>query len=337
MRSEVGWEGTITSIWRGAIVSILLLGWIQAGHAEDTPKLAAKIYEIPGGILPGRQPDGNTYVIEGKHGLTVIDTGRHPDHRLAIETLAKQLHKPIVAIINTHWHLDHVSGNPGLKATYPNAKVYASSAIDGALTGFLVDSADEARKAIDSGKLDASTVEEIRLDLATVEHGEALKPDVVVDGPRRITDGGVRLDLHLAKDAATAGDVWVFDPTSKVVFVGDLVTFPAPFLDTACGQGWISALEEVEKISFRQVAPGHGPVLTRAELERYHGAFDALLVCSKTTAKAGVCADAWVGAVADMGKMSAEDKAQAHGMTAYYVSDVLRPNGGNSKYCAKPQ
>lgn len=312
-----------------------LLGCAIAGAQSGAPKMAAHTYEIVGGIEPGRQPDGNTYVLEGAKGLTVIDTGRHPAHRLAIEALARKLNKPVVAIVNTHWHLDHVSGNPGLKAAYPGAKVYASSAINGALTGFLKDSAGEAKKMIDSGKMDAASVEEIRLDLATYEHGEALKPDVVVDETRAFTLGGLRLDLHVAKDAATAGDVWVFDPATKTAFVGDLVTFPAPFLDTACAQGWSDALGEIEKTPFERVAPGHGPVLTREELADYRTAFDGLIACAKTAETPRTCADGWVNAVAGMGKMSEDDKKKARGMAVYYVGDVLRLNDGNSKYCGR--
>jgi len=311
-----------------------VLGWVAAvAQPADAPRVAAHTYEVAGGIEPGRQPDGNTYVLEGAKGLTVIDTGRHPAHRLAIEALARKLNKPVVAIINTHGHLDHVSGNPGLKTAYPGAKVYASSAIDGALTGFLADSAGQAKTLIDSGKMDAMSVEEIRLDLSTFEHGEALKPDVVVDDLRTLTLGGLRLDLHVAKDAATAGDVWVFDPATKTAFVGDLVTFPAPFLDTACAQGWSDALGEIEKTPFERAAPGHGPVLTRAELADYRTAFDGLIACAKSTETPTVCADGWVNAVAGMGKMAEDDRKMARGMAAYYVADVLRPNGGNSKYC----
>jgi len=181
---------------------------------------------------------------------------------------------------------------------------------------------------------DAELLHRFSIDLATYEHGDALKPDVVVDGVQAIAPGGVGLELHLAKDAATAGDVWVYDKATKTVFFGDLVTFPAPFLDTACSQGWSSALAEVEKIPFERAAPGHGPVLARMELVRYHRAFDALVACSKSETTVGACAEAWVESVAEMTKMSDADREQARGMTAYYVGSVLRPNGGNSKYCA---
>ena len=100
---------------------------------------------IPGGIRPNRQPDGNTVIFDAPAGLIVMDTGRHTWHRQAILDFAKARGKPIAAIINSHWHLDHVSGNPGLRTAYPGLRVYASSAIDAALTGFLAKSAADAK------------------------------------------------------------------------------------------------------------------------------------------------------------------------------------------------
>ncbi len=307
--------------------------------AQPAPavELAPHVYEVEGGILPGHQPDGNSYILAGKSGLTVIDTGRHAAHRAKIKATAEGLHAPVVAIVNTHWHLDHVSGNADLRAAYPQLKAYASAAIDKALTGFFVDSAAQGRAALNDPKFDAARKEEIRADLATIESGPALKPDVVVDRTRDVVLGGMHLELHLAKDAATAGDVWVYDPASKIAFVGDLVTFPAPFLDTACSQGWSAALADVAKMPFEKIAPGHGPVLSRAEFETYRVAFDGLIACSASKAAAGDCATAWTGAVAPLSKMTPQERAQSLGMTAYYVADVLRSNNGNSRYCAQPK
>src|SRR4051794_10375581 len=66
---------------------------------------------VPGAFVPGRQPDGNSVVLEGKTGLIVVDTGRHVAHTQAVIDLARAQGKPIAAVINTHWHLDHVGGN----------------------------------------------------------------------------------------------------------------------------------------------------------------------------------------------------------------------------------
>src|ERR1700743_2626240 len=138
-----------------AVVPVVLNGPATAG---DAPKPQAQsitrgIWLIPGSLLPNRQPDGNTVIFEAPQGLIVMDTGRHTWQRRAILDFAKDDGKPIVAIVNSHWHLDHVSGNPDIRAAYPGLKVYASGAIKEALTGFLAKSAVDSQTYLDSGKL----------------------------------------------------------------------------------------------------------------------------------------------------------------------------------------
>ena len=93
----------------------------------------------PGGFEPERGPDGNTIIFDAPDGLVVVDTGRHAWHSDAILAYAESARRPIAAIVNTHWHLDHSSGNGRLKARYPNARVYTTNAIDRVLApgGFL--------------------------------------------------------------------------------------------------------------------------------------------------------------------------------------------------------
>ena len=66
---------------------------------------------IEGKVPEEMQPDGNSIVFEGPKEMLVIDTGRHPEHTDKIIAVAKARNKPITAIINTHWHLDHATGN----------------------------------------------------------------------------------------------------------------------------------------------------------------------------------------------------------------------------------
>jgi glyoxylase-like metal-dependent hydrolase (beta-lactamase superfamily II) len=306
-----------------------------AGPPQPTPEPVARgVWLIPGAMLPERQPDGNTVVFEGRGGLVVVDTGRHRWHRQAILDFAKGRSEPIVAIVNSHWHLDHVSGNPDLKAAYPAAKVYASNAIDGALTGFLAKSAAEARTYVDSGKAPPSTLEDIRGDIATYENGAALRPDVVVAGSGAHMLAGLRLRLNLAADAATDGDVWVYDPASRVAAVGDLVTLPAAFLDTACPKGWRAALDKVWATPFVIAVPGHGKPMTRAQFAAYRTAFGALIDCAASDRDKAACAADWTKGISPLVGGDQTELKRATGMTAYYVGDVLRAHGGKSATCA---
>jgi hypothetical protein len=115
--------------------------------------------------------------------------------------------------------------------------------------------------------------------------------------------------------------------------VGDLVTLPAPFLDTACPRGWSAALGQVWATPFTTLVPGHGPVMDRPRFALYRRAFDALLDCAASPATKAECAAAWTDSVKPLLGPDPVDARRAQGMTEYYVSEVLRANGGKSAYC----
>lgn len=322
----------------GAVFCVAAAVLTAHAMAEDAPKPRAQsvahgIWLIPGSFLPNRQPDGNTVIFEAPQGLIVMDTGRHRWQRQAILDFAKDDGKSILAIVNSHWHLDHVSGNPDIRAAYPSLKVYASAAIEDALSGFLAKSAAASQSYLDSGKLPPETAEDIRADMATIKNGQALLPDVVIGKSSRRTIGGKTLSVNLARDAATAGDVWVYDPATKVAAVGDLVTLPTPFLDTACPKGWSATLGEIGKTPFRVAIPGHGAPMTRAQFAIYRKSFDGLLACSASSRDARDCAAEWSKNVEGLLTPGVGTTKSAQEMTAYYVKDVLRPHGGNSASC----
>lgn len=321
-------------------VATTALGIAAAALAAPSPVAAPEprevtpgVWLIPGGIRPNRQPDGNSVIFEAPEGLVVVDTGRHAWHREAILSLARAQKKDIVAIVNTHWHLDHVSGNPDLRAAYPGLRVYSSSAIDGALTGFLRASAADSAAYLDDPKIPVETREDIRADLLTIQNGATLKPDVVISASGTTAFGGLALRVNLATDAVTAGDVWLHDPARRVAVLGDLVTLPAPFLDTACPQEWRAALDEVAATPFEVAIPGHGAPMTRAQFLLYQAAFEAFVECSGSTTTGDECAARWADSIRPLLGDDALEHKRARGMAAYYV-DLLRANGGRSKHCA---
>jgi len=321
---------------RRLLLLLVLLGIGDARGqiaAEPVSRLAPGVWLLPGGIRPARQPDGNTIIFRVRKGLIVMDTGRHAWQREAILAFARGERQPIVAIVNSHWHLDHVSGNPGLRGANPGLKVYASGAIDEALTGFLAKSADDAPRYLADTALPTATREDIGNDLATIRNGAALRPDVVIGASRTMTIGGRTLRINLAANAATAGDLWVYDPQSRIAAVGDLVTLPAPFLDTACPDGWRAALARVAATPFRIAVPGHGAAMSRTHFALYRAALDSFIDCARSAAAPRLCAANWASMVQPLLGADPQAPRQAKGMAAYYV-DLLRAHRGNSPYCA---
>jgi glyoxylase-like metal-dependent hydrolase (beta-lactamase superfamily II) len=315
------------------VLGLLAAPWAAGEVPEPTPQLLAPgVWMIPGSVTEDYAPDGNSVLFEAPAGLIVMDTGRHEWHRRAILALARREQQPIAAIVNSHWHLDHVSGNPALRAQFPGLRVYASAAIDSALTGFFVASEKNIPNELTDPNLSESERADIRADLATIRNGPALRPDIVIDqsGDRDI--GGRLFHLHLAPHAATSGDVWLYDEATRIAALGDLVTLPAPFLDTACPAGWRTALSEIAATPFKTAIPGHGAAMTPSQFTRYKRAFDAFIDCANSTRPAGECSAHWSHAVKPLLNSQAGALKQSSEMAADYVA-LLRANGGRSPYC----
>jgi glyoxylase-like metal-dependent hydrolase (beta-lactamase superfamily II) len=317
-----------------AVVGILSAVCASADRnvSAPMPELARGVWLVSGGILGNREPDGNSVVFAAPAGLIVFDTGRHQSQRDAILSLARVQKMDIVAIINSHWHLDHVSGNPALRAAYPNLKVYASSAIDDALTGFLASSAKDSGKYLDDPRISEELRADIRADSLTIQKGEALKPDVVIATSGVMVVGGRALKVNLAKDAATAGDVWLYDEKDELAALGDLVTLPAPFLDTACPDGWKAALAQIASVPFRIAIPGHGPPITHSQFLLYKLAFESFIDCSRSAVAVEDCATRWADVTEPLLEPNSQMGRRAKD-TANYYAGMLRASDGRSKYC----
>jgi glyoxylase-like metal-dependent hydrolase (beta-lactamase superfamily II) len=317
-----------------AVTIALALAQAAPGPAPPSAReIAADTYLLPGAMLPERGPDGNTVVMVGPSGLIAIDTGRHPWHSDGILAFAQDKRLPVTAIVNTHWHLDHSSGNRRVKAAHPGARIYTTRAVDRALApgGFLVRNLAAARERPPDPKASAIRQEETALFIATMEQADALRPDVPVAKSGPLVLAGRPLSARLAVDAVTDADLWLYDEATRIAVVGDLVTLPAPFFETACPARWQTALDEVWSTPFTIAVPGHGAPMDRAGFDGYRRAFGAFRTCVASERTAAACADDWTR---DVGPLLAsdDDRKQARDYAAYYV-DFLRKGGGASADC----
>lgn len=300
--------------------------------APPPHQIAAGTTLIPGAILPDRGPDGNTIIFDAPGGLIVVDTGRHVWHSDAILAYAASRDRPVAAIINTHWHLDHSSGNRRIKAVFPNAPLYTTNAIDRALApdGFLTRNLEGARERATDPNLAAIRREETEGFIATMDASASLRPDVVLSASGRMRFAGKRLDVHVTLGAVSDADVWLYDRHTHVAVLGDLVTFPAPFFETACPNQWRAELDAVWATPFHVAVPGHGAPMTREQFNTYRTAFGAFIDCVSSDAEAATCATGWTTGVASLADVG--DTAEAGDYASYYVG-YLRENGGKSPTC----
>ena len=294
-------------------------------------EIASGVEVIRGEFVPGHQPDGNSILFHTKAGFVVMDTGRHAEHTQKILDAARDAHRPIVAVINSHWHLDHIGGNPRVRAAYPDVHVYASDALFDAQKGFLTDYRKQLEQAIAQTK-DEQQKASYRDEIARIDAGAQLAPNNIVKRDQTLSIGGRTLQLHLQNHSVTAGDIWVFDPVTRTLAAGDLVTLPVPFFDTACPARWKLALDDLARVDFKQLVPGHGTPMSRTQFAVYRRAFDRLLVCAAGDAPTAQCIDGWLG---DSGALLPEAQhPAAKSMLDYYFDTSLRGDAKkNAQLC----
>jgi glyoxylase-like metal-dependent hydrolase (beta-lactamase superfamily II) len=306
---------------------IALAGILYGACASAVSLIAPGTYLVEGNAAPNRLPDGNSVVIVAPQGLIVFDTGRHKEHAQKLLDFAREQGRPIAAIINSHWHLDHVGGNPWLRTAFPDIRVYASSAIDAARKGFLADYraqlVTELAPSAKNPEVQESMRAQMRADIALIDEGAALGPSDAIAKTAPLTIAGRDLQLHLESHAVTAGDVWVFDPETKVLLAGDLVTLPAPLFESACPARWRASLAHLEKAPFDWLVPGHGAPIRKPQLTAYRKAFSNLLDCAASNAGKNVCIDGWISDAAPVLNDS-KDVSYARTLIGYYVDNYLR-------------
>ena len=324
----------------GTILLVLAMAQTGAVSVVASPpaeEIAPSVDLLRGAMLPERGPDGNTVIFDAPQGLVVVDTGRHAWHSDAILEYAKSRNRAVAAIVNTHWHLDHTSGNGRIKAAFPAALVYATDAVDRVLAdgGFLARNLESARPMLDDPKVSDTQKEEVKIFIATMDERQVLRPDVVVatSGPAELA--GRILDLRVTYGAVTDADIWLYDASSGVAAIGDLVTLPAPFFETACPRQWRKALDEVWAVPFRTAIPGHGAPMTRAQFDTWRGAFNAYVDCVESSTDAGRCASGWAQGVASLTAGDERARKMAEEYAGYYVG-MLREHGGKSADCRVP-
>jgi glyoxylase-like metal-dependent hydrolase (beta-lactamase superfamily II) len=311
------------------VAVVLGLALVAAGASAEPYHL------IPGRVpLDWQGPDGNTVVLDAPKGLIVFDTGRSPQHAQAILDYARQRHRPVAAIVNSHWHLDHTTGNYDIRQAYPRADVFASSAIDGALAGFLA----RNRAQVDQMLADPKTPEGEKAQALRgryrIDHPETLRPTRAIERSVRMMIAGRTLDVHLSKFAATEGDVWLYDPKTRVAIVGDLVVGLVPFMDTACAKGWSNALDAIAAVPFKTLIPGHGPVMARADFETWRKAYNDFVECGQSSIDKKQCIDGWEQEAERF--IDTEHRGYVRAAANYYIDTRLRSSPEEQQRYCKP-
>ncbi|HEX8639558.1 MAG TPA: MBL fold metallo-hydrolase [Allosphingosinicella sp.] len=298
------------------------LAVLLVAACNPAPATANDWHLVPGSFEANRGPDGNSIFLDAPDGLILVDTGRHPAHRDRLLGYAVERGRPIIAVINSHWHLDHSTGNAEIRAAYPRAELYATEAVEGALIGFFPQSRAAAERFLASGEATREQRAEMERAFAVMDNPDSLRPSRPISESTEIAIGGRRLRLNVAHFAATEADIWIHDPSARLIVAGDLVVAPVPFMDTACPEGWRRALDEIAATPFTTLIPGHGEPMDRARFLSWRTAFNNFLDCGASERPRDECTAGWVRDAAAFIAPGDEDRMRQ--MAGYYIDTRLR-------------
>ena len=315
-----------------ALITAFAVAAALTGCATAKTSEPLGYHVVPGSFVANRGPDGNSVFLDAPDGLILVDTGRHPAHRDKLLAYAEERGQPIVAIFNTHWHLDHSTGNGEIRAAFPGAELYATTAIEGAIVGFFPQSRVGAEQFLASGQASAEQRAEIERGFSVMDNPQSLRPTRPVSESGEMVIGGRRLQVNVARFAATEGDLWIYDERARLAIVGDLVVASVPFMDTACPEGWRRALDEVAATPFTTLIPGHGDPMDRAQFLTWRTAYNNLLDCGASDRSREQCIDGWTRDAAMF--IAAGDERRIGGAVGYYIDTRLRASPEEkARYC----
>jgi cyclase len=215
-------------------------GGAGKGKAAPPPtitQIKPGLYEIVG-------LGGNTSVRVSNDGVFVADTKNmgEENYQQLIALVKSVTPQPIKMAAVTHVHQDH-SGNT------------ASFERDGVPVW-----AHEGEKA---------------LTATYVTNGNKVgAPSKTYAKDQMLTLGNARIELHHYGPAHTGGDTVVLFPDLRVLHGGDMIVGTAPNCDFPNGGSvvnWVKAMDEVLKLDFDMVIPGHGDPMTKVQVQEYAG------------------------------------------------------------------
>jgi glyoxylase-like metal-dependent hydrolase (beta-lactamase superfamily II) len=222
------------------VVALGALPFAASGQFGAAPaqlslvKVRDDVYVIQNPLVPG-----NTTVLVTDEGVILVDDKFDIDHDNIVAMLKTVTSEPVKYVINTHHHADHSGGNAKLQAG-----------------GTLAVASINARQRM-------------------VEGSQPGLPDITAQPRGTIWLGGKAAEIYWLGRAHTDGDVVVLFPHASVLAAGDMYTHGEglPQLIDYRGGGsakeWTATLEEVLKLDFAAVVPGHGNVATKAELTAF--------------------------------------------------------------------
>ena len=205
-------------------------------------ELAPGVYAYEG--LHSALPDGTVFntvslIVVSNDGVMVVDgQGDVWQTKLMIDFIKELTTQSIKYVVAASDHVDHVGGNAAFKAAYPDVKFISSPASQSKISNPTIPSSQ-------------TVADELKVELGDTE---------------------IQI-LNLGR-AHTGGDLAVYLPESKVLFLGEIYMrglFPA--MRSAYPSEWLDTIEKAQAMDVSWYIPGHGFIDDAASMERDFEAF----------------------------------------------------------------
>jgi cyclase len=256
------------------------------GPAFRFNKVAEGVYHAIG--TGAVQNVGNASVIVNDDDVVIVDDHVSPAAAwVLVEEIKTLTSKPVRTVINTHFHFDHAHGNQifgkdvaiigheftremlitGKSLEMPLYRDYLNGLPAGIenIKKRLAAEADPTRKATIERQLQAA-----ENNLASQKELKTVPPNVTLRTNMTLFRGNREIQIRYIGRAHTAGDVVVFLPKERIVMTGDMLTTGLSNMSDAFVNEWATTLDELKKLDFVTVMPGHGDAFTdRTKIDNY--------------------------------------------------------------------
>ena len=253
---------------------------------------------------------GNSTILVNERDAIVIDDHVSPAAAwVLIEELKAITDKPVTTVINTHFHFDHAHGNQifGPEVQIIGHEFTRRALLDDPVSKPLYQSfynfktlegqIETLKKRIADEK-DPAARAKLQTQLTSTENNYASQkelrptpPNVTLTTQMTLHRGNREIQIRHLGRGHTAGDVVVYLPNEKVVITGDLLTASTSNMSDSYPLEWAATLEELKKLDFDTVIPGHGDAYTdKAKIDYFQAYLRDVWTAVSELKKQGVSA-----------------------------------------------
>jgi cyclase len=260
---------------------------------------------------------GNTTVILTQKGVVVVDAPSTYLSERHLAEIRKLTNKPVIYLINTHFHGDHVFGNHVYASAFPDMHIIAQDntkadsdktnpgTIDqmyhgksGAAVLAYVRKPAEEGIGTDGKPLQGDNVQRAKRDYAeflpmwtAAQRTVYVSPDITFSDSMTLDFGDTTIKLtHFV--GHTKGDAVVYLPKQNILITGDLDIAPVPYGFDDETDSWIKSLETLMAMHAKTIIPGHGEVqFDNSYLQLEHDLLQSLMKQARQAVASGATVD----------------------------------------------